>query len=191
MTRYFSSSAQCPVIRLRLVLGGEYMVNEATEIEDCPAGRLRLVMEALSEQHERADLKRRQAQRKSSRFLFTQVTALAITPILLAVSTMWPLTAVSSSFDWFRLAALITSGISLGAGSLLASFSYRERWQNYVRVSGNLQSLRLEGQILGSRSSLTDIEVETFRQRFQDTLASGNTKWQKTISQAKTPNAKS
>ena len=168
-------------------------MSDSTEIEDSSAGRLKLVMDALSEQRELTDLKREKARRMSSGFLVIQMTALAVTPILLAVSTMTPLSAVSttSSFDWFRLAALIASGISLLTGSLLASFSYRERWQNYVRISGNLQSLQLEGQILGSRSSLTDTDVEVFRQRLQDVLASGNTKWQKAISQAKTPNAKS
>jgi hypothetical protein len=181
-----------PMNRLRFVYG-EQSVSDSTEIEDSSAGRLRLVMDALSEQRDLTDSKREKARRMSSRFLVTQMTALAVTPILLAVSTMTPLRAVSttSSFDWFRLAALIASGISLLTGSLLASFSYRERWQNYVRVSGNLQSLQLEGQILSSRSSLTDTDVEAFRQRLQDTLASGNTKWQKAISQAKTPNAKS
>ena len=144
-----------------------------------PQHRLSLVRAAVDKQRLAIDKKRYRAQRRLTYLTVIQLTTLAATPVLLSLSNM-------DSFSWYTVAGLILSAIAVCTGSLLTAFSFRERWRNFVRVSGSLQELKLSGDLLASLGdTLTDDQILEFREQYQTTLANGNENWQKAVAEPK------
>lgn len=147
---------------------------------DSPEERLRLVTNAITDQIGKSNKKREKARMNSSRYTKLQLAASAITPVILGIST-------GPSIDWYHVAALVASGTALFAGSMLAAFSFRDRWKGFAQVIGRLQELKLDAELLATRKDLTEDQVNDLRLSFQSAMDDGNASWQKTISEAKTP----
>lgn len=67
-------------------------------------------------------------------------------------------------------------------GGLLAAFRPNERWKGFVRVSGDLQEMKLTGELLATKQeSVSEEEVLKFRENYQVVLRAGNGRWQKSM----------
>lgn len=140
-----------------------------------PYSRLKHVQAAIDRQIGENEKKRTRAQRQSRNLTILQLFALALTPVALGVSNM-------NSFDWYTLIGLVLSAVSMLCGSILATFGSTERWKGFVRVSGNLQEMKLTGELLATKQELvSEEEVRKLREDFQGVLGAGNDRWQKSM----------
>ena len=148
-----------------------------------PFARLLLVQAAVDTQRTAIDAKRYKAQRRLTGITLIQLVALAATPVFLGLSNM-------DTFNWYTVVGMILSAIAALTGSLVAVFSYRERWSNFVRVSGNLQEIKLTGELLATKGDLvSDEDVDKFRAEYQRVLSNGNSQWQKAVTSSKSSGA--
>jgi hypothetical protein len=148
------------------------------EYGDSPEERLRLITNAIKDQIGKSNTKRETARKNSSRYTKLQLASSAVTPVILGIST-------GPSIDWYHVSALVASGTALFAGSMLAAFSFKDRWKGFAQVIGRLQELKLDAELLATRQGVSDDEVQELRANFQSAMDDGNASWQKTITEAK------
>jgi hypothetical protein len=154
--------------------------NQEKESRQC---QLQIVREAVDAQRVSIDSKRKKAKRIFVWITTLQLLFLAATPVFLGLSSM-------DTFNWYTVIAFILTACALLTGSLLATFSFRERWRNFARVSGDLQELRLDGKILDFYGdSLTLCQLLEYRHKFQAALSAGNEKWDDVVGRRTGTNA--
>lgn len=138
--------------------------------------RLAIFLSQVRAQEDKTKKKRDRAQRGAYWLGIVQVGSLAATPIFIGLSNM-------GVFSVHNVIALILSAVSLFTGSILAAFTYRERWRGFARIAGRLHALEKEAAYLEVEppGSLRECAVEDLRLQLRQVLDEGSDAWQATV----------